>query len=90
MHNGGADVVMLNPTKALVSQAQPNVAEELAKRGIEPQMVNIERATQLLNKTNQMNLTTRRMTAGELMAWARQNNHVLWTFRVADRFGESL
>jgi N-dimethylarginine dimethylaminohydrolase len=46
VHNGGADVVMLNSKKALVSQAQPRVADELSKRGIEPQLVNIERASQ--------------------------------------------
>ena len=46
VHNGGADVVMVNPKKVLVSQSQPRVAEELDKRGIEPQLVNIQRATE--------------------------------------------
>src|SRR5206468_2463373 len=41
---------------------------------------NIERASQLFNKTNQMNLSTRRLTATELMAWANENDHKLWTF----------
>jgi FkbH-like protein len=47
------------------------------------------RATQLLNKTNQMNLTTRRMTERELENWANEAGHRLWTFRVADRFGDA-
>lgn len=50
---------------------------------------NLPRAAQLFNKTNQMNLATRRMTAEELSAWAEQPGHSLWTFRVADRFGDS-
>lgn len=49
---------------------------------------NLERAAQLINKTNQMNLSTRRLTTAELFAWAEAENHNLWTFRVADRFGE--
>lgn len=50
---------------------------------------NLQRAAQLLNKTNQMNLTTRRMTEDELMAWAKEDNHKLWTFRVGDRLSDS-
>ena len=50
---------------------------------------NLERATQLLNRTNQMNLTTRRMTAGELWSWATESSRCVWTFRVVDRFGDS-
>jgi FkbH-like protein len=49
----------------------------------------ITRTTQLLNKTNQMNLTTRRMSEVELQDWATQENHKLWTIRVSDRFGDS-
>ncbi len=50
---------------------------------------NLPRAAQLFNKTNQMNLTTRRMTAEELREWAEQDNHRLWTVRVADKYGDS-
>ncbi len=48
----------------------------------------LERAAQLFNKTNQMNLSTRRLTATELLAWAKAEGHRLWTFRVADKFGD--
>ena len=49
---------------------------------------NLERAAQLLNKTNQMNLSTRRLTAPELLAWSRAEGRRFWTFRVSDRFGD--
>lgn len=50
---------------------------------------NLQRASQLLNKTNQMNLSTRRMAAPEFAAWAELPGHHAWTFRVSDRFGDS-
>jgi FkbH-like protein len=50
---------------------------------------NLDRATQLFNKTNQMNLSTRRLANTELMAWAAAGDHLVLTFRVADRFGDS-
>jgi FkbH-like protein len=50
---------------------------------------NCARVVQLLNKTNQMNLTTRRLAEAELQAWLRQKNRKLWAFRVKDKFGDS-
>jgi FkbH-like protein len=47
---------------------------------------NIVRAAQLLNKTNQMNLTTRRLTEDELVRWAAREGRLVYVFRVADRF----
>ena len=47
------------------------------------------RVAQLLNKTNQMNLSTRRMTEHELQLWTRQDSRKLWAFRVKDKFGDS-
>jgi FkbH-like protein len=49
---------------------------------------NLQRAAQLLNKTNQMNLTTRRLTESELWSWANEPGRALWTVRVEDRFGD--
>ena len=49
----------------------------------------IGRAAQLLNKTNQMNLRTRRMTEDQLASWAEGEDCEVWTVRVADRFGDS-
>jgi FkbH-like protein len=57
---------------------------------VEPlQPSNLARATQLLNKTNQMNLSTRRLSEAEFLAWASGAHHHSWTFRVSDRFGDS-
>lgn len=50
---------------------------------------NLQRTVQLLNKTNQLNLTTRRMTEKELLEWAKEDKNKLWTFRVSDKFGDS-
>jgi FkbH-like protein len=57
------------------------IVEELNKS-------NLERASQLLNKTNQFNLRTRRLTASELAMWAAANGNELLVFRVIDRFGD--
>jgi len=50
---------------------------------------NIERTTQLLNKTNQMNLSTRRLTIDEILEWDKNKDTWLRTFRVLDKFGDS-
>jgi FkbH-like protein len=51
--------------------------------------VDLKRTVQLLNKTNQMNLSTRRMTEGELKEWIGRGDCIFRTFRVSDRFGDS-
>lgn len=48
----------------------------------------LPRAAQLFNKTNQLNLSTRRLTETELAAWASAPDHHLWTVTVADKFGD--
>lgn len=50
---------------------------------------NQARVVQLLNKTNQMNLTTRRMTETEYVSWGNEQNHSVWAFRVSDKFGDA-
>lgn len=49
---------------------------------------NLIRVAQLLNKTNQMNLTTRRMTESELLKWSEIAGNYIWAFRVKDKFGD--
>jgi len=49
---------------------------------------NLPRAAQLLNKTNQLNLSTRRLSAAEFQAWAEQANHLALVFKVSDKFGD--
>ncbi len=65
--------------------------EKLATRvTIEPlNDQNWDRALQLLNKTNQMNLSTRRLTDAELQAWVDSPQNQFWTLRLTDRFGDS-
>ena len=62
---------------------------ETKVRGEELNEGNLQRTFQLLNKTNQMNLTTRRMTEAELVNWCEHKNHNLWTFRVSDKLVDS-
>jgi FkbH-like protein len=50
---------------------------------------NVARATQLLNKTNQMNLRTRRLSETEFLEWSRAAGHEAWTVHVSDRFGDA-
>ena len=49
---------------------------------------NSPRALQLLNKTNQMNLSTRRMTENEFQKWIGRKTNYLWTVRAKDKFGD--
>ena len=51
--------------------------------------LDIQRAVQLFNKTNQMNLSTRRFTQSQLEHWAQDVNREFWTIRVRDRFADA-
>jgi FkbH-like protein len=46
------------------------------------------RVTQLINKTNQFNLTTMRRTLDEVRALAQSADYRLYALRVADKFGD--
>jgi FkbH-like protein len=50
---------------------------------------NLARIVQLLNKTNQMNLRTRRLTDTELVDWLQGERRCLRAVRVSDRFGDA-
>jgi FkbH-like protein len=49
---------------------------------------NLARAAQLFNKTNQMNLATRRLSETELLNWSEAAGNELRVFRVSDKFGD--
>ena len=51
--------------------------------------VYLERITQLINKTNQFNLTTRRYTSAEVEAIAQDPSFVTLYGRLADKFGDN-
>jgi FkbH-like protein len=48
----------------------------------------LARAVQLLNKTNQFNLSLRRLDEKSLWDWAEEPCNAAYTFHVADRFGD--
>lgn len=48
-----------------------------------------ERITQLINKTNQFNLTTRRYTPAEVEALIGDNGHITLYGRLVDKFGDN-
>ncbi len=50
---------------------------------------NLTRVVQLINKTNQFNLTTRRYTEAEVEAVAGSPDHIARCFRLRDRFGDN-
>jgi len=49
----------------------------------------MERITQLINKTNQFNLTTRRYTRAEVEKMAASENHITLYGRLRDKFGDN-
>jgi FkbH-like protein len=49
----------------------------------------LDRATQLVNKTNQFNLTTKRYTLTELKAIAEDGRHIALYGRLHDKFGDN-
>jgi FkbH-like protein len=49
----------------------------------------LARVTQLINKTNQFNLTTRRYTEAEVLAISKQENALALWGRLTDRFGDN-
>ena len=51
--------------------------------------VYLERITQLINKTNQFNLTTRRYTSSEVIAIAQDPAFITLYGRLADKFGDN-
>ena len=49
----------------------------------------VERLTQLANKTNQFNLTTKRYTRGEMALLLKEPEKRVYLYQVTDRFGDS-
>jgi FkbH-like protein len=50
---------------------------------------NLQRILQLINKTNQFNLTTRRYSEAEVRAIMNDRNALTWQLRLRDRFGDN-
>ena len=60
----------------------------LSVRFFEVKAEHVTRVTQLINKTNQFNLTTRRRTAAEVSTLCDSPAAKVFAWRVADRFGD--
>ena len=50
--------------------------------------LNIARVAQLFNKTNQLNLSTRRLSEKEILDWTDMDSHLMLAVSVSDRFGD--
>ena len=50
--------------------------------------MDVPRLSQLINKSNQFNLTTRRRTEAEVQSLINQPDHVCFSVRLKDRFGD--
>jgi len=49
---------------------------------------NLERVSQLINKTNQFNLTTRRYSSSEISTFIKSNDYIVIHGKLSDKFGE--
>lgn len=61
---------------------------EIVITRVEPEK-HVERLTQLANKTNQFNLTTKRYTQGQMARLLEDPQKKVFLYQVADRFGDS-
>lgn len=61
---------------------------EITVTGVQPGK-HAERLTQLVNKTNQFNLTTRRYTQGQIAELLEDKSRRVYLYRVEDRFGDN-
>jgi len=71
-----------------VSEDEYLASLDLVVDVFEAQDVHVDRVTQLINKTNQFNLTTRRRTAADVRALRDDPTQALFCLKVVDRFGE--
>jgi FkbH-like protein len=83
-----------NAAREMLRESAPGMEEFL--RGLEMQLeygpfaqVDLARVTQLINKTNQFNLTNRRHSGEEVARFAAEPRALTLQFRLADRFGDN-
>jgi FkbH-like protein len=83
-----------NAKRIEAQSAYLNYGEFLASLGMTAEIapfapVYLERITQLINKTNQFNLTTKRYTSAEIESIAQNASFLTLYGRLADRFGDN-
>lgn len=76
-----------NATSAARTQEEFLASLGLTVRVFRPSAAHVGRVTQLINKTNQFNLTTIRRTEAEVAALLRSPGHHVLAAEVSDRFG---
>lgn len=74
-------------------EGSSDIENWLSSLGIEVRIAplcrdSLPRAAQLLNKTNQFNLSLRRLEEDRFWAWAGESGNAVFTFQVSDRFGD--
>lgn len=85
---------MSNAQRSASQPAFSNYGEYLASLDMTAEIgpflpVYLERITQLINKTNQFNLTTRRYTSAQVEMMSRDSGFVTLYGRLADKFGDN-
>jgi FkbH-like protein len=89
-----ADSYRQNAERASFAAASTDVEDYLASLRMRVELrpfddANLPRIVQLINKTNQFNLTTKRTTAPEVERWMRDPQCYTQYMRLEDRFGDS-
>ena len=83
-----------NAQRSALAAGTTDVAEYLASLAMKVELRpfderNLPRIVQLINKTNQFNLTTRRTTDAQVAQWMRDPSCYTQFMRLKDRFGDS-
>jgi len=89
-----SDFYSSNATRAAAEASFADYGEFLSSLDMSAEIgpfmpVYLERITQLINKTNQFNLTTRRYTSAEVQSMASDPGWITFYGRLADRFGDN-
>lgn len=84
----------LNAARAEIASASGDIEDFLSsldmRSSIRPIIdATLERSTQLINKSNQFNLTTRRKTVSDVLAATAADDWVTMTVTLTDRFGDN-
>jgi FkbH-like protein len=83
-----------NAARAVAAEAAGSVEDflrslDMTARIAPVDAANLERAVQLINRSNQFNLTTRRYSAAQVMDMADHPDWITRTVSLADRFGDN-
>ena len=84
----------VNAARAEIASASANIEDflkSLDMRSVIRPIIDatLERSTQLINKSNQFNLTTRRKTVSDVLAATTAEDWVTMTVTLTDRFGDN-